>query len=181
RLAAVGLLETEFKRRSGRNGPGAGRPAKLYRRGQRDVTVSLPPRDYERAADVLADALARPEGQSAREAVVEVARARGQEAGNEARKSAGRRPSRRRLEGALLDLLGKSGYEPQVDAGTRAVRLRNCPYHALAERHRDLTCGMNLAWAQGIVDGLGDPMVRAELASQAGYCCVTFDLRSDED
>src|SRR3954465_4473481 len=32
RLVNEGLLDTEFLRRSGRSGPGAGRPAKLYRR-----------------------------------------------------------------------------------------------------------------------------------------------------
>src|SRR3954462_9711428 len=32
RLVDEGLLDTEFLRRSGRSGPGAGRPAKLYRR-----------------------------------------------------------------------------------------------------------------------------------------------------
>ena len=31
RLVEVGLLDVEFRRRSGRTGPGAGRPAKLYR------------------------------------------------------------------------------------------------------------------------------------------------------
>lgn len=180
RLAAAGLLETMFRRRSDRRGPGAGRPAKLYRRVQQELTVSLPPRDYERAAEILSEALSRPKGQSAREAVANVARARGREAGAEARKSAGRRPSQRRLERALLDLLQESGYEPRVDAETRSVRLRNCPYHALVERNRDLTCGMNLAWAQGIVDGLGNPTVGAELAPQAGYCCVVFDVRSKQ-
>src|SRR5690349_17159553 len=56
RLAAGGLLETEFRRLTGRTGPGAGRPAKLYRRAERDITVSLPDRRYELAAGLLADA-----------------------------------------------------------------------------------------------------------------------------
>ncbi len=54
RLVEVGLLQTEFRRRSGRTGPGAGRPAKFYRRADRDLEVSLPPRHYERAADLMA-------------------------------------------------------------------------------------------------------------------------------
>ena len=59
RLVEAGLLETEFRRRSGRTGPGAGRPAKLYRRAARDFSVSLPAREYERAADLMATALQR--------------------------------------------------------------------------------------------------------------------------
>src|SRR4051812_10541530 len=59
RLADDGLLEVDFQRRTGRQGPGAGRPAKLYRRARREVEVSLPPRDYERAGRLLADAADR--------------------------------------------------------------------------------------------------------------------------
>src|SRR3954465_4235620 len=33
RLVADGLLDVHYERRTGRTGPGAGRPAKLYRRG----------------------------------------------------------------------------------------------------------------------------------------------------
>src|SRR5829696_1475395 len=46
RLVADGLLDVVFERRTGRTGPGAGRPAKLYRRAERSVAVSLPERSY---------------------------------------------------------------------------------------------------------------------------------------
>src|SRR6185437_17211 len=42
RLCDEGLLQTEFRRLSGRTGPGAGRPAKLYRRASRQFAISLP-------------------------------------------------------------------------------------------------------------------------------------------
>ena len=44
RLVADGLLDVHYERRSGRTGPGAGRPAKLYRRAECSVSVSLPER-----------------------------------------------------------------------------------------------------------------------------------------
>src|SRR5215208_5795625 len=50
RLVAAGLLEVTFRRLSGRTGPGAGRPAKLYQRSKRDLELSLPARRYELAA-----------------------------------------------------------------------------------------------------------------------------------
>src|SRR5918996_5681997 len=56
RLVDEGLLVTEFRRLTGRTGPGAGRPAKLYRRALREIGVSLPARRYDFAGDVLADA-----------------------------------------------------------------------------------------------------------------------------
>src|SRR5215217_6979126 len=57
RLADDGLLEVSYQRRTGRSGPGAGRPAKLYRRAPGEITVSVPPRDYELAARLLAAAV----------------------------------------------------------------------------------------------------------------------------
>src|SRR5712691_8155539 len=58
KLVAAGLLETSYRRLTKRRGPGAGRPAKLYRRSSRQFSVSLPQRNYELCARVLADALA---------------------------------------------------------------------------------------------------------------------------
>ncbi len=57
RLVADGLLDVHYERRSGRTGPGAGRPAKLYRRSECSVEVSLPERHYDLAGDLLAAAL----------------------------------------------------------------------------------------------------------------------------
>jgi predicted ArsR family transcriptional regulator len=57
RLVADGLLTTEFRRLTGRQGPGAGRPAKLYRRAKGELSVSLPARQYDLAAGLLAAAV----------------------------------------------------------------------------------------------------------------------------
>src|SRR5215217_4530619 len=57
RLVADGLLTTEFRRLTGRQGPGAGRPAKLYRRAKGELSVSLPARHYDLAARLLAAAV----------------------------------------------------------------------------------------------------------------------------
>ncbi len=174
RLAEAGLLETEYRRRSGRNGPGAGRPAKLYRRGGREVAVSLPPRRYDLAADLLATAFDRLGDGSVSDLVTSVARERGTAVGAGARRKAGARPGRRRLLTGLLDVLRGSGYEPEIEISGGRVCLRNCPYDALVSDHRELTCGMNLAWAEGVIDGLAYSGLRPELAPKPGYCCVVF-------
>ncbi len=57
RLAAQGLLEVSHQRLTGRSGPGAGRPAKLYRRAGGEVAVALPPRHYDLAGALLAEAI----------------------------------------------------------------------------------------------------------------------------
>src|SRR3954452_16102013 len=59
RMVAEGLLEVEYRRLSGRTGPGAGRPSKLYRRAAREFAVSLPPRRYDLVGDILAAAVTR--------------------------------------------------------------------------------------------------------------------------
>ena len=59
RLVGEGLLETEYRRLTGRTGPGAGRPAKLYRRAERELTVSLPERRYDLAGEILAEGVER--------------------------------------------------------------------------------------------------------------------------
>ena len=57
RLVDEGLLEVGFRRLSGRTGPGAGRPSKLYRRSSRQLSVSLPERRYDLAGSLLATAI----------------------------------------------------------------------------------------------------------------------------
>jgi predicted ArsR family transcriptional regulator len=177
RLVAGGLLETEYRRLGERRGPGAGRPAKLYRRAPGEVAVSLPARDYRRAAEILETAIASIDDAGVATAIEQAAHAHGQATGTAARASGrlGRRATARQERAALVGLLGEGGYEPVVDATTNAIRLRNCPYHDLAQRNRDITCGMNLAWADGVVEGLGVTGVDPVLAPEPGSCCVVFE------
>lgn len=55
KLVDAGLLVASFRRLTERSGPGAGRPAKVYRRSEADHQVSLPPRSYDTAAELLAE------------------------------------------------------------------------------------------------------------------------------
>ncbi len=182
RLVDGGLLETSFRRLSARKGPGSGRPAKLYRRADREIAVSLPKRRYDAAADVFAEGLERLRDTAGEAgvsgAVAGVARSRGREAGTQARRAAGVRPTWRRLQSALLTLLRGAGYEPEVDQASGLVSLCNCPYRTLAEAHRDLTCGANLAWAEGVVECLGDTKLTPELIPAPGRCCVVFSTEA---
>jgi predicted ArsR family transcriptional regulator len=176
RLAEAGLLTPEYRRLTGRTGPGAGRPAKLYARAAAEVAVSLPERRYEVAAKVFADALTQLAPSLPPESVTSAARALGEDVGTEARRKAGPGPGARRRREALLATLAERGYEPHETLGGE-IRLGNCPFHALVEEHRPLVCGMNLALAEGVVAGLGDDRVRPRLDPQPGSCCVAFGAR----
>ena len=173
RLARAGLVEPEYRRLSGRTGPGAGRPAKLYRRGSREVAVSLPDRRYEIPARLFATAIERLSETIPPAPLQAAAREVGEGVGAAARRRAGPRPSRKRLRSALLTALTERGYEPR-EASAGEIRFQNCPFHALVDDHRQLVCGMNLALADGLLAGLGDDRSTARLDPQPGLCCVAI-------
>ncbi len=175
RLAEAGLLDVSYRRLSGRSGPGAGRPAKLYRRASRQHQVSLPPREYELAAELFARALEEPAARLARSTLSGVARRFGQSLGASVRNRLGRRTSRRRQLEVVEEALAGHGYEPYRDR--EDVRLRNCPFHALAEAHRDLVCGMNLSLFQGILDGLAVADLEARFDARPGECSVAVTAK----
>ena len=64
KLVDLGLLDVEFRRPEGRRGPGAGRPAKFYRRAAAEIAMSVPDRHYDIAALLLARALEMAEDRS---------------------------------------------------------------------------------------------------------------------
>jgi predicted ArsR family transcriptional regulator len=168
RLAEAGLLEVEFRRLTGRTGPGAGRPAKLYTRADRRVSVNLPASRYDLAGDLLAGALEqqRPDESPAR-AVTRVAG------------KAGRALARsREADGdeALTEILHDLGYEPE-ETSSGSVRLRNCPFHSLAQGHTDLVCSMNEAFLKGVLDGMPAEDRRARRDPAPDFCCVTIKPR----
>ncbi len=171
RLAAAGMLRVEYRRRGERRGPGAGRPAKFYRRMERDMSVSVPPRRYDVAADIMATALEQVAAGEGLEVAASVAREHGRATASQAGGPLDQ--GARDADGRLVEVLERGGYEPEVDASDGTIRLGNCPYHGLVGAHRELTCGMNLAWAAGLVDGL-QADVGAELDPASGRCCVVF-------
>ena len=58
-LAAAGLLVAGFERRTGRSGPGAGRPAKVYSPAPETTAIEFPERRYAELLGLLVDALPR--------------------------------------------------------------------------------------------------------------------------
>lgn len=171
KLVNAGLLETTYRRLSGRTGPGAGRPAKLYRRSSAEHSVILPPRHYDLAAELLANAVEEAGDRPARAALTDVARRFGRRLGEELRSHLGSRAGRERRLTALADSLDGYGYQPRREGS--AVRLTNCPFHALAEGHRDLVCGMNMSLINGVIEGMEAKDLVPCLDPRPGECCVT--------
>jgi predicted ArsR family transcriptional regulator len=171
RMVDDGLLEVSFARRTGRSGPGAGRPAKLYRRAAREFKISLPPRDYELAARIFANAVDNEPTGRAKAALQESAQGFGSEvAADVERHMIGRREAER---GAVLEqVLAERGYEPFRDE-EGVIRLRNCPFDCLADAHRQTVCGMNLALLERAAASPGSSL-RAVLDPRPELCCVAL-------
>ena len=180
KLVEAGLLEATFRRLSGREGPGAGRPAKLYRRSSAQFDVTLPQRRYEVASHVLMQALAGSEPESTLEALRVAAREWGRRLAKESRTSSGRGGA-----GALrraAQALKSFGFEPRRTSGRDAeVTLGNCPFDSLRSDSGGLVCTMNLALIEGLLEGLGLEEVEARLCPRAEMCCVALRAWPDED
>ncbi|MFF4319519.1 helix-turn-helix transcriptional regulator [Streptomyces sp. NPDC001568] len=184
KLADVGLLDTGSRRLTGRSGPGAGRPAKVYTRARVERSVSLPGRDYRTAAELLAEAA---EEAGLDDGLRAAARRRGEALRGSTAPCAG-------LEEAM-EVLAARGYEPRLEGGGEGggsaggagetaegragaepapvVRMRNCPFHTVAERFPPLVCGMNLALLEGLLGT--DGAVRARMEARPGECCVVVE------
>lgn len=163
KLAAEGLVTVSYGRRSGRTGPGAGRPAKLYVRSDRELIASVPPRDYGLAARLLAEAAASDTTGMTGRTLAEAAERLGRELAREAPDP----------PPGVDEVLRTRGYEPYEDADG-VIRLRNCPFHAAAQRHPEVVCGMNLALLHGLLAGLGDRELDTVLEPAPGRCCVAI-------
>jgi predicted ArsR family transcriptional regulator len=141
------------------------------------MSVSLPARQYDLAAALLAAAVSEamrsdtPVGK----ALTQIATARGRELGERSREDAGKRPTRRALLDAALSVLEEQGYEPHKHGNE--VVLANCPFHALVDEQRDLVCGMNRDLLGGMADAVGDNVLAARLAPSDGNCCVRLDTK----
>ena len=171
RLEAEGLLDADYVRMTGRAGPGAGRPAKRYRRAVGEFAITLPAREYALAAHILAEAVTASArtGSPILAALSTAAAAHGATIAAEA-------PDRPRSAEAALDLavslLSRHAYEPRRNGST--VVLTNCPFHTLARSHTELVCGMNHALIAGFVRSVAPDLLEARLDPADKRCCVTL-------
>lgn len=158
KLAEAGLLAVSYQRPTGRGGPGAGRPAKLYTRSAVEIVVSVPPRDYLLLARLLVASIEHDAAGAVRSALNSAAR----ETGRQAAVDAG---------GDVVTALRDCGYLPQADADG-FITLRNCPFHSVAKDHLEIVCGLNLRLVEGVLDGSSARDAHAELSPRQGRCCV---------
>lgn len=153
KLVEAGLLMASYEAPSDKP-RGRGRTPKVYV-AVSDISVTVPPRRYELLASLLASALPP----SPSPLALSAARSRGVSYGESLAPS------------GAFEALDRLGFEPARGADGR-VLLENCPFHAIAVDRPELVCGLNLAFIEGLLTGLGVSSARAELAPRVGHCCV---------
>ena len=170
RLAAAGLLIPSFERRTGRTGPGAGRPAKTYRVAPELSAIEFPERHYEQLIGLVVDALPK---RARRDRLHEIGAAFGRVLARQARlRSASTfRTALRRVCAALGDL----GYQASVAelSGERAViTTATCPLRPLVRAHPELA---------ELDRGMWGALVERALAGAdvGGIVCDTRNCRTD--
>lgn len=158
RLVAEGLLVSEFRKLGHRDGPGSGRPAKLYRLAVDEVSASVPERRYDLAGELMAAAISESDrtGEPVTGVLNRLAYRRGERLGAEA--------------GSAEAMLRSGGYAPEPD-GDGGYVLGNCPFHQLSARHADVACGLNARLLAGALAGAGDDR-RAVPDPGGAYCCA---------
>ena len=173
KLVDRGLLTAHYARPPGRSGPGAGRSAKFYEPAGDEISVTLPPRGYDLVGEILVDAIQSPgSNESPRDSARRVARDAGRALAERFRRQSGLRAAGpERALSIARQILEDHGYEPYRD-DRGALRLHNCPFHALSRRSPDLVCGLNQAFIDGLLRGLGNNSVDAVLDPQPNECCV---------
>jgi predicted ArsR family transcriptional regulator len=162
KLVELGVLRARYEAPA-EQPRGRGRTPKVYEATDHVLTLSMPPRQYELVATILADAVAA-DTTDARGAAYHHAAELGQAIGTATADRSGR--TIERATRALAEL----GFEPRREAGD--IVLDNCPFHALATRHSDLVCGINVEFVAGLLAGLGCDALRAELRPAEHGCCV---------
>lgn len=181
RLTEAGLLEPGYERRTGRSGPGAGRPAKTYAVAPELNAIQFPARRYELLLSMLLDALPS----TGRERRL---REIGAQFAEQLARDGALRPSKTLRAGveAMCRAMRSLGYQASVAEVTErraVISTPTCPLRPLVRERpeaAEIDRGMWAGLAAHALSGVDVKRVRCEthdcLADHAS-CQVLLELR----
>lgn len=169
RLVDDEYLHVSRRRPSGRQGPGAGRPAKHYEQTGKEVSVQFPARRYDLLSELLVRVVERLAPDDAAEVAEQVGREYGRELAAEIGlpADAGFDTAVQAVARAMMGV----GFDTEADTDERVLLTKFCPFGETAENHPAVVCRLD----QGIVRGL------LEAAHQTAVAIVTPHGTADED
>ena len=146
------FLTAEFRRRTGRSGPGAGRPAKHYRLAAEELTVSLPERHYDLLASLLLKAAADDSGEDRQDILDRIGYDFGFEVGLTEVAAGRTRPGQEGVNAVeqVVRLLSRYGFAAQ-SSGNGTIRACACPFEELAFDDPERICGLDRAIWKGML------------------------------
>jgi predicted ArsR family transcriptional regulator len=169
------LLKAHYARRADKSGPGAGRSSKFYEPSDREIQISIPPREYSLIGSLLIGAFQKLGVKAQSEEAVDLARLKGRELG-------ARLGSGSRKQTALTSAkkrLGRLGYEPYGKSPTQ-IALQNCPFSELSSQAPDLVCPLNKALVEGVLLDVEADVHQASVGPSDEGCCVSVTIGSNK-
>ena len=172
RLVEASLLDPAFERRTGRSGPGAGRPARTYSTAPELTAIEFPARKYGTLVGLLIDSLPR-RGRSRRLREVGIS------FGDELATSANLTETQNLPDAvrAVCVALGESGFHATVEEAGEDdawIRTATCPIRPLVVANPELAAVDHGVWA-GLVDATLRGLNSLEIE------CSTHDCLNERD
>ncbi len=154
KLAEEGYVQVSHRRRNGRSGPGAGRPAKCYEVSEKGIDLHFPSRRHDQLVGLLVRIVRRvaPEG------VAHIAEDVGREYGRELAAEIGT-PEDAGYEEALLAVakaMTGLGFHMSPDLDGRRLLTSTCPFGSAASGHQEVVCSLDRGIVGGLFEALGD-------------------------
>lgn len=148
RLVEGGYLTVTERRRSGKQGPGAGRPAKHYRATPKEIQLQLPARRHDLLAELLLRVIARLAPDDASAVAEAVGREYGQELAAEIGlpEDSGFEAAARAVARAMIGM----GFDTAANVADHTLVTSYCPFGEAAFNHPEIVCKLD----QGMVRGL---------------------------
>jgi predicted ArsR family transcriptional regulator len=175
KLVDKGFLQAEFRRVSGRSGPGAGRPPKLYSLADTELSVSLRERHYDLLATLLLRAVQDRSGEPEAVVLERVGYEFGRQIGLDEIASRGDDApgtpgaAREAANAAMLEvtrLLSRYGFAAHVEGGD-GIKACACPFEEVAFDDPDRICGLDRAIWRGILSAFAPGATLSDTTTRA--------------
>ncbi len=172
RLANDGYLEVTRRRPEGKNGPGAGRPAKCYTATDKEIELQFPARRYDLLADLLIRVVQRLEPERASQIAAEVGREYGVElAGTlDLPDEGGFEAALAAVQQAMVEV----GFAVDANTNSRQLLMSHCPFGRTAFDHPEVVCSLDRGIVNGLMEALDQTTETVTLPKETwGEACVS--------
>ncbi len=172
KLVTDGYLQVTHRRRPGKQGPGAGRPAKHYEPTPKEVSVQFPARRYDLLSELLLRIVERFDAGQARALAEDV----GYEFGRELATEIGL-PKEAGFDGAVKAVakaMTGVGFDASSEIEGHMMVTRYCPFGETATDHPEIVCRLDQGIVRGLLEATSHDVIPVVIPHQnLSDCCYT--------